>query len=79
MYVCMYVFIYTCMNVCMCMLFTRLDQILLNGNNITTTQVGGSAGSLAGTIGTNGAVSITAGGPGSTGIGQFVSEITVFD
>ena len=39
----------------------------------------GTAGSLAGTIGTDGAVSITAGGAGSTAVGQFVSEITVID
>ena len=55
----------------------RYDQPNLYGES--TTYVGGSAGTLAGSIGTNGAVSITAGGPGSTGIGQFVSEITVFD
>ena len=55
----------------------RYDQPNLYGE--TTTQVGGSAGTLAGTIGSNGSISVTAGGPGTTGIGQFVSEISVFD
>lgn len=55
---------------------------LLDGANLygeSTTQVGGTAGALAGSIGTNGAVTVTPGGAGTTGIGQFVSEITVFD
>lgn len=44
-----------------------------------TSYTAGVAGDLAGTIGTNGAVTITAGGAGSTAVGQFVSEITVID
>ena len=44
-----------------------------------TSYTAGVAGDLAGTIGTDGAVSITAGGAGSTAVGQFVSEITVID
>ena len=44
-----------------------------------TSYTAGTAGSLAGTIGTDGAISITAGGAGSTAVGQFVSEITVID
>ena len=44
-----------------------------------TSYTAGTAGSLAGSIGTDGAVSITAGGAGSTAVGQFVSEITVID
>ena len=44
-----------------------------------TSYSAGSAGSLAGTIGTDGAISITAGGAGTTATGQFVSEITVID
>ena len=44
-----------------------------------TSYASGSAGSLAGTIGTDGAISITAGGAGTTATGQFVSEITVID
>ena len=44
-----------------------------------TSYTAGTTGDLAGTISTNGSISITAGGAGSTAIGQFVSEITVID
>jgi hypothetical protein len=44
-----------------------------------TSYTAGTAGSLAGSIGTDGAISVTAGGAGSTAVGQFVSEITVID
>ncbi len=44
-----------------------------------TSYAAGTAGDLAGTIGTDGAIAITAGGAGSTAVGQFVSEITVID
>ena len=44
-----------------------------------TSYAAGSAGDLAGTIATDGGISITAGGAGSTAVGQFVSEITVID
>jgi len=47
-----------------------------NFSNITSTNAG-TAGNLAGTITTAGAVSVTAGGSGSTATGQYVSEITV--
>ena len=43
----------------------------------TTTQSGGVAGTLAGTITSGGVMTITAGGAGTTATGQFVSEITV--
>jgi hypothetical protein len=43
----------------------------------TTTTAGGLAGSLAGTIATDGAMTITAGGAGTTATGQHVSEVTV--
>ena len=43
----------------------------------TTTTSGGVAGSLAGTIATDGAMTITAGGAGTTAIGQIVTSITV--
>ena len=43
----------------------------------TTTTSGGVAGNLAGTIASDGAMSITAGGPGTTAIGQIVTSITV--
>ena len=44
-----------------------------------TSYSAGTAGDLAGTIGQDGGIAITAGGAGSTAIGQFVSEITVID
>ena len=44
---------------------------------ITTTQSGGVAGSLAGTITSAGVMTLTAGGAGTTATGQFVSEVTV--
>ena len=47
-----------------------------NFGNITSTTAG-SAGSLAGTIGTNGALTITAGGAGTNATAQFVSELTI--
>ena len=49
-----------------------------NFSSITSTAAG-SAGDLAGTLGTDGAISITAGGAGTTAVGQFVCEITVID
>tara|TARA_B100000927_G_scaffold287063_1_gene279412 strand:+ start:172 stop:669 length:498 start_codon:yes stop_codon:yes gene_type:complete len=42
-----------------------------------TSTAAGSAGDLAGTITTSGAVTLTGGGAGSSAIGQFVSEISV--
>ncbi len=42
-----------------------------------TTQSGGVAGSLAGTITSGGVMTITAGGAGTTATGQFVSEVTI--
>ena len=43
----------------------------------TTTQSGGVAGTLAGTIVSSGIMTLTAGGAGTTATGQFVSELTV--
>ena len=43
-----------------------------------TSYASGSAGDLAGTIGTDGAITLTA-GVGTNAVGQFVSEITVID
>ena len=43
----------------------------------TTTTSGGVKGDLAGTIATDGAISITAGGAGTTAIGQVIQELTV--
>ena len=42
-----------------------------------TTQSGGVAGSLSGTITSAGVMTLTAGGAGTTATGQFVSEISV--
>lgn len=39
----------------------------------------GTAGSLAGTVTSAGVISVTAGGAGTSGTGQFVSEITIID
>ena len=44
----------------------------------STTQLGGSAGSLSGTLSGTGVPSITAGGPGSTGTAQRTVELSVF-
>ncbi len=44
-----------------------------------TSYTAGTAGNLAGTIATDGGIAVTAGGAGSTAVGQFVSEITVID
>ena len=44
-----------------------------------TSYAAGTAGDLAGTIATDGGITLTAGGAGSSATGQFVSEITVID
>ena len=44
-----------------------------------TSYAAGTAGDLAGTIGQDGAIAITAGGAGTSATGKFVSEITVID
>ena len=44
-----------------------------------TSYTAGTAGSLAGTVTSAGVLTVTAGGAGSSGIGQFVSEIAVID
>lgn len=44
---------------------------------IQTSTVAGTAGDLAGTINTGGAIDLTAGGAGTTATGQFVTDITV--
>ena len=49
-----------------------------NFSNITS-YTAGTAGSLAGTIDSGHTMSLTAGGAGTSAIGQFVSEITVID
>ena len=49
-----------------------------NFSNVTS-YTAGTAGSLAGTVSTTGALTVTAGGAGTVATGQFVSEITVID
>ena len=49
-----------------------------NFGNVTS-YAAGSAGSLAGTIDNAHTMSLTAGGAGTSAVGQFVSEITVID
>ena len=44
-----------------------------------TSYTAGSAGSLAGTVTSGNALTVTAGGAGTTATGQFVAEITVID
>ena len=44
-----------------------------------TSYSAGTAGDLAGTVTTGGALTVTAGGAGTSATGQFVSEITVID
>ena len=44
-----------------------------------TSYTAGTAGSLAGTVTSANALTVTAGGAGTSAIGQFVSEITVID
>ena len=44
-----------------------------------TSYTAGTAGSLAGTVSPTGALTVTAGGAGTSATGQFVSEITVID
>ena len=44
-----------------------------------TSYAAGSAGDLAGTVTSAGILTVTAGGAGTSAVGQFVSEITVID
>ena len=44
-----------------------------------TSYTAGTAGSLAGTVTSSGALTVTAGGAGTSAVGQFVSEVTVID
>jgi hypothetical protein len=44
-----------------------------------TSYTAGTAGALAGTVTSAGVLTVTAGGAGSSAIGQFVAEVTVID
>ena len=55
----------------------RFNTPALYGESITST--GGNAGSLAGTLAPTGISTVTAGGAGTTAIGQRTIELSVFD
>ena len=67
--------------------FTQGDALVSNAPTVgavsalssQTSWAAGTAGDLAGTIGQDGAVAVTAGGAGTVATGQFVTEITVID
>jgi len=50
-----------------------------NTYGILTTTTGGTKGSLAGTLSATGVASVTAGGQGTTALGQRTVTLTVFD
>jgi len=54
----------------------RVDTPNLYGSSVTST--GGTAGSLAGTLSATGVPTVTAGGAGTTAIGQRTVELSVF-
>ena len=54
----------------------RVDAANLYSN--TTTSTGGTAGTLAGTLTVGGVATVTAGGAGTTAIGQRTVELSVF-
>lgn len=56
---------------------TAADVGDVNGYSNTVSTAPGTAGSLAGTISTAGAMALTAGGSGTSATGQFVTEITI--
>ena len=56
---------------------TAADVGDVNGYSNTVSTAPGSAGSLAGTLSTAGAIGLTAGGAGTSATGQFVTEITI--
>ena len=59
---------------------TSAATVGANGNfSSLTSYTAGSAGDLAGTVTSAGVLTVTAGGAGTSGIGQFVSEITIID
>lgn len=55
----------------------RFDEPLVYGD--TTTYAGGTAGTLAGTLSGTSVPTVTAGGPGTSVIGQRSVELSVFD
>ena len=55
----------------------RVDSPNLYGSSVTSS--GGTAGSLAGTLSATGVPTVTAGGAGTTVIGQRTTELSVFN
>ena len=56
---------------------TAADVGDVNGYSNTVSTAPGTAGDLAGTLSTAGAIGLTAGGAGTSATGQFVTEITI--
>ena len=67
--------------------YTEADDVLTSAPSVgavslfsdQTSWASGTAGDLAGTVTSAGVITVTAGGAGTSSIGQFVSEITVID
>ena len=67
--------------------YTEADDVLTSAPSVgavslfsdQTSWAAGSAGDLAGTVTSAGVITVTAGGAGTSAVGQFVSEITVID
>ena len=67
--------------------YTEADDVLTGAPSVgavsvlsdQTSYAAGTAGDLAGTVTSAGIITVTAGGAGTSAIGQFVSEITVID
>ena len=67
--------------------YTEADDVLTSAPSVgavsilsdQTSYASGTAGDLAGTVTSAGVITVTAGGAGSSAVGQFVSEITVID
>ena len=67
--------------------YTEADDVLTSAPTVgqvslfsdQTSYAAGTAGDLAGTVTSAGVITVTAGGAGTSSIGQFVSEITVID
>ena len=67
--------------------YTEADDVLTGAPTVgavsmfsdQTSYAAGTPGDLAGTVTSAGIVTVTAGGAGTSAIGQFVSEITVID
>ncbi|AOV57463.1 OMP1 protein [Synechococcus phage S-CAM1] len=67
--------------------YTQADAVPTSASTVgaipnfgsVTSYTAGTAGTLAGTVTSAGVLTVTAGGAGTSGVGQFVSEVTVID